>query len=186
MRCKNVRQWLVVQARNPPLPTGIAEHISRCAECRLFQEQDLQVRQLIGLKQYESPPFGSEERTVRAVHAIMEEQWHGHPAGQPQRFWDFLFIEPVPAFRYAAAVLLLVLVSVHMLKMPQLGSPESSAYELQVVETTTPASEPATATAFSIPDKAPQILPEFQVVSNRSGGFMEYGPGRSIPVSFDY
>ena len=185
MRCKKVREMLVFQDRTQPLPSSAADHLAACESCRQYMKQDLWVRQALTLKKYEYPSAGSEERTRRAVRQALAEQWNPTVVDSSQSIWTRFFAEPLPALRYAVAALLLLLVSIHQLNMPELGTSEPPLSSVGVMAPALPENTYVADAGFQPPGQGPRAT-DFQVVSNRGGGLMEYGPYRSVPVSFDY
>lgn len=179
MRCKRIQEMLI-QFEDVVLPAFVSDHLKQCPDCRLFQERNARVRQLLAIKQYERPSPGVEERiaadVVRAVRAAPPSE----SAESPWSAFAWLLRSPAPAMSFAVAALMIALVTMQIMNMPELQPAEQPAAGVANVGTQPSATTP---TPMLAREEAPPVL---QVVSNRGAGRVEYGPGPSVPVSFDY
>lgn len=189
MRCSKVRMSIASRPKAQPLSPDISQHLATCEACRVFHERNSYLADMLSLRNRATPPPGSEDRTISAVRQALARQWTRETSDGRASVWDILFVEPFRVVRYATAAVLLLLVSTYLLKMPTLQSAEVSAPVMQVTTAPAPAPAPAVLAGTGVMpvQERPPLLPTVHSISNRSGGgLMEYGPYRSIPVSFDY
>lgn len=186
MKCRDVQHYVLEHA-GEKLEAPYVEHLRVCAECRRAQERADSLCKLLSLKRFEKPDPGFE---VRCHDAAMRRirNLDAEPAGWS--LWDWVTM-PQPALRYgmAAVVALLVGVNVYM------GSrtPESplAVTPDQIVAVPAPAPVAVAPQAFASAAPTSALSPSQNVFlaasSNRpNGGGVQYGPGASVPVGFNF
>lgn len=182
MNCARVRQEML-RYEDIELPPDLVRHIEGCPDCRRHAEQVKALRQLLALKNYERPSPRFEERLIAGVRRRIE-----HPdedrALAPGMAWSWPRAArdwPIPAFRYALAAVFALLVGVHLLSIPTL------APLAPVVAENRPA-VPVAPTFRSVlpPPGLPPVRIPIAVASTGGAGRIEYGPGASSLVNFDY
>ena len=179
MKCERVRE-LLVEFEDATLPADVAGHMAQCSGCQQHSRQMESVRRLMSLKKYERPDPGFEERSALSIRRRIEDL-NRRPESRFGSFWEFLTDYPRPAFRYALAAVVAVLIVMNFVSMPLLEPVRSTEPIAQV----TPPPAPAPAT---IPFEAYRqpALAAFQGSSNRGPARVEYGPRESVPVNFEY
>ncbi len=111
-KCSRLRKRLSLYDERT-LPDDLRAALENCPSCRRFFEQHQMVRQLLALKNCESPPdYGSRcvENVHRRLAALLEEEKKGALTD-----WRDIWLGPVPAFRVGVAALFLVFLGLHML-----------------------------------------------------------------------
>ena len=181
MKCERVRE-LLVQFEDSTLPADVALHMTQCSACQQHSRQMESVRRLMSLKKYEQPAPGFEERSALAIRRRIEDL-NRQPESLPGRLWEFLTDYPHPAFRYALAAAVAVLIVVNLVSMPQL-TPIRPAEP--VARVTAPPAPTATTIPFEVYRQPALAAFQSPSPSNRGPARVEYGPRESVPVNFEY
>jgi hypothetical protein len=179
MRCERVRE-LLVEFEDTALPDDVAEHMDRCSSCSRHSLRMKTVRRLMSLKKYECPDPGFQERSALAIHRRIEDL-NRQPESRLGRFWEFLTDYPQAPFRYALAAMVVALLVINFISMPQL-TPIRLA---EPVVRLTPPSVPAS-NMISFDIYRQSAIAELQNHSNQGPTRIEYGPRKSVPVTFEY
>ena len=180
MNCRQSENMFLALEEGASLPE-VERHLASCPSCKARYESFQAVRRLISLKKYEMPDAGFESRCAAAIHLKLVEQEQGRPesAGWLER----IFGAPRPAFRYAAAAVFGLFVLFQILPMTPLAPltldvpDESAAPPLEM-------RKPIVVLSASATDMPSSTLAS--TVSNRGPSRVEYGPGASVPVNFEY
>lgn len=195
MKCTEVQRYVLEHA-GEAVGAPYQEHLRTCAECRRAQEQAESLCKLLSLKRFEQPDSGFEARnlanTMRRIRNLDSEPAAGWS------LWDWLAM-PHPVLRYSAAAFVAALVGVNVylaVRSPDQGStaaPDQIAPSRPVtaaVEAPVPQMPAAAEFAQATPTQA--LAPSQDVfaiaASNRenSSGGVQYGPGPSTPVNYNY
>ena len=164
-----------------PRYAEVQAHLRGCFMCRARWDDQEAVRQLMALKRYEQPAPNREARTLAAIHTRVAAQWAA--AGWWQnaltRWYDERF-QPVRLTLAAAAVLLLLGGGYYLVQPLGSSGPARPAPAL-ALEDQRPRPRPDS------PAPAVTGLPPMLIAaSNREPARMDYGPGPSMPVKYDY
>ena len=179
MKCERARK-LLIEFEDAGLPADVALHMDQCPDCRQYRQQMDAVRRLISLKNYERPDARFEERSALAIRRRIEDL-NRRPESWLVGLWEFLTDYPRPAYRYALAAVVAVLVAMNFMSMPQLTPLRPATSVARVAPIPTPTAETAPLEIYRQP-----ALAVFQNSSNRGPARVEYGPRESIPVNFEY
>jgi len=182
------------------LPAEAEALLNRDPQLKKQVDQLILVSQLVSLKKYEQPHAACLNRCIQSVNARIEERRHGGLLVQVREWFD---AETSAAqFAYAAAALLVCAVGIGFIVRG--GSTEVVNVASQEAPTMQPAvPEPVEMVVESIhpameeqiAEVEREIYPAFdkplivlQVSSNPqpSSPRMQFGPGSTVPVSFDY
>ena len=181
MKCERVRE-LLVEFEDSTLPADVSEHLARCSSCQQHSRQMDVVRRLMSLKKYERPDPGFEERSAVTIRRRLEDMVR-KPEPLFGSLWEFLTDYPRPAFRYALAGVVAVLIVLNFVSMPLLEPVRPVAPIARIAPTPAPAPEPAT---MPLEVYRQPAYAAFQGPSNRGPARVEYGPRESVPVNFEY
>lgn len=180
MTCDEARERLSAAPAGLP-PAGVAEHMRGCAGCAAHARRDETIRRLMALKRHEQPDAHFETRLLARVRDEI--------AGTvPGRRWlpGWLAGRAGPVLRYAAAAAALAILAVRWLG-PAAGTGPASGPA--VADQPAPAAAPALA-PFAKPVPPPMIPVEYASLpltpTNLGAGGIQYGPGASVPVKFEY
>lgn len=110
-KCSKIRKRLIRQDGDG-LPDDLRAAVDACSDCRRFFERVRMVRQLLALKNEESPAdYGP--RCVANVHRRLAVLLEENTAERAD--WREIWMGPVPAFRFGVAALFVVFFGLHML-----------------------------------------------------------------------
>ena len=164
-----------------PRYAEVQAHLRSCFMCRARWDDQEAVRQLLALKRYEQPAPDREARTLAAIHTRVAAQWAA--AGWWQdvlaSWYDERF-QPVRIALAAAAMLLLLLGGYHLVWPAGPSGPARPAPTLALDgQRLLPQPDHPAPAVTGLP-------PMLVVASNREPAHMDYGPGASVPVKYDY
>lgn len=153
----------------------------------LYQRTCL-TRQLCSLKRYERPDRVREVRMRQDILRRIRQQ-----QDEPGRLsiWEVLTGSTTPALRFGIAALFLALIGIQLFTSPP-PPPERAVVEQPakavVSAEATPGAEVILLASTNLPadDRLPTPSYPIASVSNVEPGRIQYGPGPSRPVSFDY
>jgi type II secretory pathway component PulM len=144
------------------------------------------------LKRFEQPDPGFETRcldaTMRRIRNLDAEPVAG------RKLWDW-FTMPQPALRYGMAAVVALLVGVNVYlgsrtpEQPAAETVDSSVSTVVSAPVVAPVAPAVQALAAAAPTSAVSPSQDVFLVasSNRqNGGGVQYGPGASVPVGFDF
>ena len=187
MNCSKIRKKLI-QFEDTGLPADIRRHVDQCADCARYVRQTQQLKQLLASQNDVAPSPGFETRLLselrRRIRSIEET-----PESAGNRFWDFIFGTPVPAYRFALAAVLVLLVGVHVYNratsLP--AQPDTAASPAAITVAAAPAvPAPVTNQAGTEFAAGQNIIGPLRIATNRGPGRVEYGPMPSTLVNFEY
>jgi len=180
MKCALVKEMYGLPESDPRY-AEVQAHLRSCFICRARWDDQDAVRRLIALKRYEQPAPGREARSLAAIHARMAARWSA--AGWWQHalahWYDEHFL-PVRQGLAVAALLLALLGGWYLIQPAGTRAPVRAA--------------PALTVETRLPEPGPAILPVIATgmpamviaSSNREPARMNYGPGESAPVGYNY
>jgi len=175
MTCKKTED-ILARYEDRELPPELRGHVADCPDCRREQAQQRGMRQLMALRRFERPDVHFETRNLARVReavaatALEESSWLGRVGG-----W---ISTPLPSFQYALGVVMVGLAAAYLVVMPPLNE-SSTDTDLAVLATTTPPTNSVIEYHM-----AAQTLPPAE--PGRGSLHIEYGPGPSVPVNYQY
>jgi len=185
-----------------PLPAEAEALLNRDPQLKKQVEQLIMVSKLVSLKKYEQPHAACLNRCIQSVNARIEERRRGGILVRVREWFDVE--SPASSFAYAAAALLVCAAGVGlfvraghtervMVAAQETAPIQSEAVPepvVMVIESIQPAVEEEQIVAveretYPAFDKPLIVL---QVNSNPqpSSPRMQFGPGTTVPVRFDY
>ena len=183
MKAEDLKK-LILQA-DDDLPEDLRRHIEGSAELTALFQRTRAVRNLMSLKAYERPTDGFD---TRVRQDIMRQIRHLEPETKPTGWWQVLAAPLSPAWRYGAVAAVLAVVVVHALTTPATrvseanwSNPEAVA-EVPVPEALGPVMLASTNLPNYELERLIRVIP-----TDREGvspGQIQYGPVRSVPVSY--
>jgi hypothetical protein len=183
MNCRHFKNSLI-QGEDGDLGPDLQQHLHQCASCEKYFKQLRSVRDLISLKKYERPAAGFEQRSLLAIHRRLQEADRGAEE-IPSRIWGWLTGGPAPAFRYAVATAFVVLITLHVLTVPQLPLIQPIAFDVEQAPAS--GSQKIIAQPRIIPPAiSAESMAAYQLASNRGPRRIEYGPFPATMVNFEY
>ena len=97
-----------------PVAEQVQRHFSECSDCRVFQQREHRLQQLLAVKRHEKPGAAYLENFLGEFHRRMEAEMAPQP-GFWRQLGDRLHLQPLPSFRLgylhalgAAVVLVLI------------------------------------------------------------------------------
>ena len=199
MNCDDAKYYVGLDAADPRA-AEMRAHLRACALCRAAVDHQNNVRATIALLRYEHAPEGHSARCVSKLMRTLREQ----PAPLPEpaavawwhawRAWRENAGHLFQPLRLAAAAVLVVGIGVLYLTHTPTGAPTAN-----IASGTPPAlwshiniaaptnlAAPAPAIAPAPVPGAVENLPVMLASSNNGPMRMDYGPGGSVPVKFEY
>jgi anti-sigma factor RsiW len=162
-----------------PRAAEMRAHIRGCAKCRADVDHQNNIRATLGLLRYERPPADFSAQCVTQIMRAVRQQPVPAPA---TAWWEAFRAHAAVAFqplRLAAAAALLLGVGLYFLHTPGDGNLTGAAPAAAVVIR----SEPALS---STPAATPAPPASIMLAATNSGLRMDYGPGGSVPVKYEY
>jgi hypothetical protein len=185
MNCSQIQRYCTEHA-GEELSAACLEHLVACQHCRAAYERALTLCKLISLKRHETPDPGFDHRCLAAIERGLDA-YEEQPRAWGQRIWGLFDLVPAPALRYAMAAAIVALIALQVITVQKIHSIESPVNGM--VETTIIVEQPLLAadTNPSAPAVA-ELRPAgiILVASNFQPNGMQYGPGPSRLVGFEY
>lgn len=175
MKCKDA-PMLVGLPDNDPRAVEMRAHIRACAKCRALVDHQNNVRAVLALTRYEQPPPGFSERCAADIRRALEQQ-----GAAPRAWWqawgEYMGAAFQPLRLAIAAVLLLGLGFYFLQPASEVSAPVPESWAQIRMD-----SAATTAPLGLATDNTPLLM-----ASSNSGSLqMNYGPGTTVPVKFDY
>lgn len=179
MKCAECQRFCLENA-GADLPPDVSAHLIECAACRKAHGRALTVCQLLSLKKYEQADPHFETRLLAKVQSGIREL-EAQPRGIGARLWQLFAGEQIPALRYAMALMVLVLIGINLISVQNMPVLPSVSIEAQ------PSAQPVTVASGSPTNRYfDPSLPVVFLQSNTQPASLQYGPGRSRLVGFEY
>ena len=184
MNCDDAKYYVGLDAADPRA-AEMRAHLRACALCRAEVDHQNNIRATFGQLRFEQPPADHSARCVSRIMQAIQAQ----PAATPVFAWwnalreqAGLMFQPL---RLAAAAVLVVGLSLYLLHTPATLDSGAPAHWAQIrIE---PGAQPVNGSPAlaPVPD-AVENLPVLLASSNNGPLRMDYGPGGSVPVKFEY
>lgn len=186
MNCDDAKYYIGLDAADPRA-AEMRAHLRACALCRAEVDHQNNIRATFGLLRYEQPAADHSARCVSRIMQAIQAQ----PAATPAFAWwtalrdhAGLVFQPL---RLAAAAVLVVGLGLYLLHTPAANEAGAPALWSQIrIE---PPAQPVNGSLAILPATAPaavENLPVLLASSNNGPMRMDYGPGGSVPVKFEY
>jgi anti-sigma factor RsiW len=173
---------LLVEFEDSEMPAGLREHLEGCSECRTYQLRTDQLRKLLAMKSAELPDPGFEARSLAAIRQQIDQLDSRAPL---LRLLDVLSEGPVPALRYGVAAAFAALLAAHMMTISNISPMQPMLTDIPETRFISRPVHSQTAFAPIYPSHhSPE--PIFQIASNAGPRRVEYGPGPSRMVNFEF
>ncbi|TAN38429.1 MAG: hypothetical protein EPN23_02535 [Verrucomicrobia bacterium] len=177
MKCEDAKMLIGLPDADPRA-VAMRDHLRACAACRADVDHQNNIRALLALKRYEQPPSGFSERCAANIRRELEQQAATEGAGW--RLWSEHFGRAFQPLRLAAAAVLLIGLGFYGLRpATELAAPVGAPASWAQIRT-----ESASASAPLV--VATDNLPLLMAASNSGSLRMDYGPGATVPVNFEY
>ena len=165
MKCSNVQQYCWEMAGSP-LPPAMEEHVRQCPDCKSAFEKANSLRSLVSLKRFEQPDSAAEARCIAMVQSRIDAWEEKQQSGW--KLWNVFSAQPAIALSYTMAALVIGFLGMNMLTKQKTAPLPMTASEDPSLEA---------------PNVAASV---FQVASNSHPGQIQYGPGPSRAVNYEY
>ena len=182
MNCDEAKYYVGLDDADPRA-AEMRAHLRACAQCRAEVDHQNNVRATLRLLRYEQPPADLSARCVSQIMHALQAQ----PAASSWTAWRAhaeLLFQPL---RLAAAAVLVVGLGLYLMHTPATNDTGAPALWSQIrIE---PPPQPAAGAPAILPAPAPgavENLPVLLASSNSGPQRMDYGPGGSVPVKFEY
>jgi hypothetical protein len=170
-----------MESAGAELPAEISDHLIGCAECRIVYERALSLCRLISLKKYEQPDPSLETRILAKVEAGIRDL-EENPRSWADRLFEIFAGRPVPVLRYVMALLVVGLIGLNLLSANHMPALPATSIEAQKPPSPVRVAPRAVAeTRYYNP-----ALPVVFLASNTQPASVQYGPGASRLVGFEY
>ena len=186
MKCSRIREKLL-EYEDTVLPADLQRHLDQCADCAKHYRQMRELKALLATQNDVAPSPGFEARLIaevgRRIRALDEK-----PEPVWGRFLDFVFGTPVPAYRYALAAALILLVGAHVYNLTNSSptAPFASPQPSVTVAAAPAVPAPVTNTPHAEFASGQNVIGPLRIMTNGGPGRVEYGPLPSTLVNFEY
>jgi hypothetical protein len=188
VNCREIQEYCVACA-GEEIPAEMKVHMASCKECRETYEAALTVARLVSLKKFEAPDPGFEARSLARIRTslyAMEEE-----RAQGWSIWKLFDRQNVAAYRYAMAAMVLFVGGLYMVSLTSVPTVDPLAMQEPAAVPEAPSAPPAVELAPAPANQdsnaaAIAAVPVLLAFSNARPGRVEYGPGPSMPVRYDY
>ena len=167
------------------LPDHVLAQMEKSPELKALYERTRAVRNLVGLKRYERPPQGFENRVrqdiMRRIRVGQETE-----SSPLQWAWAMLTGPAAPVLRYGVAAALLAAVGVMIFMQPAALEQQATEPAPVLVE-----DQPPVVVPLRLAEPKPVVQPDIKVVTlpvptnryERESDRIQYGTMPSVPVS---
>jgi hypothetical protein len=184
MNCDDAKFYVGLDA-NDPRAAEMRAHIRACAMCRAAVDHQNNIRATFGLLRYEQPPADLSARCVSQIMRALPAQPVAPPALAWWAAWQEHAGQLFQPLRLAAAAVLIVGLGLYLMHTPVANDTGAPVLWSQI-RIEPPAHGAPAAPAITPAPGAVENLPVLLASSNNGPLRMDYGPGGSVPVKFEY